>query len=86
MTIPRIACLALCCLAAACSRGERAAAPASPARLLAAVAASEAAAAAAAAPASAQARKGDGLPLSGPLARLDPARLDPRLAERFLSR
>jgi hypothetical protein len=69
-------------LAGACSRAEPAPAPASPERLLSAVAASEASALAASG--------GRGKPaaerLAGPLARLDPARIDPHLAERFLSR
>jgi hypothetical protein len=82
MTLPRIASLALCSLAAACAASPPAApAPVGRERLLAALAASEAAAAAVSQKAPAPAER-----LAGPLARLDPARIDPRLAERFLSR
>lgn len=55
------------------------AAPVAPERLLAAVQASEAAAAAARPAKPPRA-------VTGPLARLDPNRIDPQLAERFLSR
>jgi hypothetical protein len=69
-------------LAGACSRAGSAPVPASPERLLSAVAASEAAALAA----SGDREKPVAERLSGPIARLDPARIDPHLAERFLSR
>lgn len=69
-------------LVGACSRAEPAPAPASPERLFAAVSASEAAALSV----SGDRRKPAAERLAGPLARLDPARIDPHLAERFLSR
>jgi hypothetical protein len=70
------------CLAGACSRAEPPPAAASSERLLAAVAASEAAGLAA----SGDRGKPAAERVAGPLARLDPARIDPHLAERFLSR